>query len=56
MKDLKMKEPTEKAGKIKKSERKTNNVHWHVMYAKFISKSNETREEKGLPLEEWRTF
>jgi hypothetical protein len=56
MKDLKMKELIDEAGNIKKSESKTNHADWHVMYAEYVSKSNEIRENKGLPLEEWRTF
>jgi post-segregation antitoxin (ccd killing protein) len=56
MKDLKMSELIDEAGNIKKSESKTNHADWHVMYAEYVSKSNEIIENKGLPLEEWRTF
>jgi|LakMenE18May11ns_1017448.scaffolds.fasta_scaffold9558711_2 post-segregation antitoxin (ccd killing protein) len=56
MKDLKMREFIDEAGNITKSESKTNHADWHVMYAEYVSKSNEIIENKGLPLEEWRTF
>jgi hypothetical protein len=56
MKDLKMRELIDEAGNIKKSEIKINHADWHVMYAEYVSKSNEIIENKGLPLEEWRTF
>ena len=51
-----MKELIDEAENIKKSESETNHVDRHVMYAEYVSKSNEIRENKGSPLEEWRTF
>ena len=56
MKNLKMKVLVDEVGNIKKSKSKTNYADWHVRYAEYVSKSNEIRENKGLPLEEWRTF
>jgi hypothetical protein len=51
-----MKELINEAENIKKSESNTCHADWHVMYAEYVSKSNEIIENKGLPLEEWRTF